>query len=543
MPDISMTQSLPLTDQRQQQDKRLLRIFNYYRVILSLILLFIYFNEVGKAFIGLEYPLLFISTTIVYTAVNVVLALLLLNDLRLHPQQVAANILIDILALTLLTYANGGVGSGFGILIILSIAAGSVLIRGHYEMMFAAIASIAMLMLEIYRGTVDEATPHYFQAGMLGMVFFATSLFVRRISQRIEASETLATQQATDIAHLEKLNRMIIQRMRTGIIVCNPDGQVHMMNEAAISLLSRKGDSNVPAADRPRHLPEPLIQRLSAWRQNPQRRTSPFQTFPENPEIQANFTAFRQDENTDVLIFLEDNTKAIQQAQQLKLASLGQLTASIAHEIRNPLGAISHAAQLLDESENLDDADRRLAHIVQGHSRRMNSTIENILELSRRRPSSPEPIMLKPWLQEFVGAFNESEQISGEFSIEVEPENLEVQIDPSQLMQILTNLSRNGLLYSREKTDRPVVHFKAGIRTDTELPYLDIIDEGPGISEEALPHLFEPFYTTGRNGTGLGLYISRELCQANNARLDHIASYAQGCCFRIIFPHPKQLTA
>jgi len=538
-----MPKQKSLISLRQQQDRRLFRIFNYYRLLLSLTLLFTYSNELGKVFIGLEYPLLFIVTTLAYTAINLILAMILLSDQVLRPQQIALNIVVDILALSLLTYANGGVGSGFGILIILSIAAGSILIRGRYAVLFAAISSIAMLALEIYRATADTTAPNYFQAGVLGMVFFATALFVKRISLRIDASEDLATQRATDIAHLEKLNRLIIQRMRTGIIVCNQEGVVHMMNEAAVFLLSQQNSEEGEASAEISKLPRPLMQRLIEWRQNPQRRTSPFQTTSENPQIQANFTAFMQEESTDVLIFLEDNTKAIQQAQQLKLASLGQLTASIAHEIRNPLGAISHAAQLLDESKNLDDADRRLTHIVQSHSRRMNSTIENILELSRRRPSSPEPILLSSWLKDFVAAFNEGERNAGEFTVQVLPEDMEVQFDPSQLEQILTNLSRNGLLYSQTKTGHAVVHFNAGIRADNELPYLDIIDEGAGVAPEALPHLFEPFYTTERSGTGLGLYISRELCQANNARLDHIANQSGGCCFRIIFPHPKQITA
>lgn len=526
---------------RQQQDKTLFRIFNYYRLILSFALLFSYSNELSKVFIGLEYPLLFIVTTLVYTAINLILVIVLLGDYELLPQQIALNIFIDIIALSLLTYANGGVGSGFGILIILSIAAGSILIRGRYATLFAATSSLAMLALEIYRAAVDGAAPSYFQAGILGTVFFATALFVQRISVRLDTSEDLASQRATDIAHLEYLNRLIIQRMRTGIIVCNNQGQIQLINEAAIALLAtseggRTGQPNV-------QLPAPLLHRLLEWRQNPQRRTSPFQTAAENPEIQANFRALHQDNSTDVLVFLDDNTKATQQAQQLKLASLGQLTASIAHEIRNPLGAISHAAQLLGESENLDEADLRLTRIVQDHSKRMNSTIENILELSRRRPSSPEPMSLKSYLEEFIQRFIEAEGSDAQFSVQVEPQDQEVQFDPSQLTQVLTNLTHNSLLYGRAQADQVKVRFKAGVRPDSELPYLDVIDNGPGIAPESVSRLFEPFYTTERQGTGLGLYISRELCQANNARLDYIAHHPEGCCFRIIFPHPKQITA
>lgn len=541
MSAITVPQNLSVD--RQRQDKKLLRIFNYYRLTLSLILLFTYFNEIGKDFIGLEYPLLFIATTLFYTTINLGLALLLLRDHILRPAQISGNILIDIAVLSLLTYANGGVGSGFGILIILSIAAGSILIRGHHTMMFAAAASLAMLSIEIYRALIDNALPHYFQAGVLGMVFFATSLFTKGVSRRIDTSENLATQQATDIAHLEELNRLIIQRMRTGIVVCNQEGQIRMMNQAAVILLSDKEAILSPTQRNFGTLPEPLQQRFNDWQHNPRRRPSPFQVSPKNPEIQANFAPLLDGDKSEVLVFLEDNSKAIQRAQQLKLASLGQLTASIAHEIRNPLGAISHAAQLLDESESLIDADRRLAHIVQDHSKRVNNTIENILELSRRRPSSPDNIRLKPWLEEFTLAFNEAEQNTGIFTLEVMPDDLEVQFDPSQLNQVVTNLSKNGLRYSEKQTGTATLHLRAGVRRSSELPFLDIIDEGPGVDGEALPHLFEPFYTTERSGTGLGLYISRELCQANNARLDYITGRSGGSCFRITFPHPKQIAA
>ncbi len=527
---------------QQPQDLRLLQIFNYYRVILSFVLLFIYFNEVSKVFIGLEHPSLFIFTAASYSAINIGLIFLLRAQLTLKAQQLVISILIDIFALSLLTYANGGVGSGFGNLIVIAIAAGSILATGRFASILAAIASISVILIELYRSFFDGASPHYFQAGILGIVFFATALFIRKISRRIYASEALAVQRASEVASLEKLNRLIIQRMRTGIVVCGDHGQLHMMNRAAEQLLGQTGlNDRTPSIEK--QIPDALKSRLLQWQSNPLRRTQPFRSGEDYPEVQANFTAFQRDENSDVLIFLDDNTKTAQQAQQLKLASLGQLTASIAHEIRNPLGAISHAAQLLQESPNLDKNDQKLTHIVHEHSKRMNSTIENILELSRRRPSSAEPISVKSWLEEFVTSFAESEQQSGEFSVEVAPDNLQVRFDPSQLQQVITNLVKNALRYSELATGNAAVTFIAGVRQSDELPYLDIINAGIGIAEEHRARLFEPFYTTERTGTGLGLYISRELCEANNARLDYIPSYTEGCCFRIIFPHPKQILA
>ena len=523
---------------RKRQEIGLLRILNYYRLVLSIVLISGYFNEVSKIFLGLESPSLFLTTSVCYGLLNLTLFFILRHDRELTPQQIVLNISIDIIVLALLTYANGGVSSGLGNLMIFAVAAGSILLNGRYSLMFAALGSISLISIEIYRTiTVIDAPHHYLHAGLLGMILFAAALFIRHISNRIQASEMLAAKRATDIVQLEKMNRLIIQRMRTGIIVSNAQGHIEMMNEAAKELLTPKDDAYTDAPNS--HIPPLLMERLKLWLQNPQQRTTPFQTSVENPEIQANFASLRQEEKSNVLIFLEDSTKAMQQAQQLKLASLGQLTASIAHEIRNPLGAISHAAQLLNESDTLDQADRRLSSIIHEHTIRMNDTIENVLELSRRHAAIPQQIDLADWLKNFIQRFNETETDQGEFTVNIQPPQLQVRFDASQLQQVLNNLCHNGLRYSLKQTGKPTLKLQADLIADTQQPYLDIIDNGPGIDEKTAARLFEPFYTTERSGTGLGLYISRELCQANNARLNHIASYQNGCCFRIIFPHAQ----
>jgi len=523
---------------RQRQDIGLLRILNYYRLTLSLVFISGYFNEASQVFLGVEQPSLHLITSIFYGLLNLALFFVLRRNRVLLPQQIVLNISVDIIVLGLLTYANGGVASGLGNLMIFAVAAGSILLSGRYNLLFASLASISLIVIEVYRAaTLVNISHHYLHAGLLGIILFATALFIRQISNRIQSSERLAARRATDIAQLEKMNRLIVQRMRTGIIVSDLNGQVELMNEAAQELLLAKNSPD--ARTQILHLPTPLLERLQMWLQNNQRRTSPFRTTTDNPEVQANFASLQQQGQPSILIFLEDNSKAMQQAQQLKLASLGQLTASIAHEIRNPLGAISHAAQLLGESEALDAADQRLSNIIHEHSIRLNDTIENVLELSRRHPPSPQQINILDWLNEFSCNFNETETEQGDFSVIVEPKLLDILFDSSQLQQVLNNLCHNGLRYSLQKTGKPTIHLKAGLHADTGQSYLDIIDDGPGIDETAASRLFEPFYTTERTGTGLGLYISRELCQANNARLDHIASYQDGCCFRIIFPHSQ----
>ena len=248
-----------------------------------------------------------------------------------------------------------------------------------------------------------------------------------------------------------------------------------------------------------------------------------------------------EDPAGDVTIFIEDTGEIQQQAQQLKLASLGRLSAGIAHEIRNPLGAISHASQLLSESPNLDQGDQRLTDIIYDHCLRMNDVIENVLEMSRRAPATPVKLKLREQLCEFNDAYTNANQ-NAEIEIDVEPPDTEIRMDPSQFHQVLTNLVQNGLRYSEEHSQCAYVRLQGGVDTISERPYLNIIDRGPGVDEAKVANLFEPFFTTEASGTGLGLYISRELCESNQARLSYSRHDDGGGCFRIIFAHPDRIT-
>ncbi|MDP7576682.1 MAG: HAMP domain-containing sensor histidine kinase, partial [Pseudomonadales bacterium] len=210
--------------------------------------------------------------------------------------------------------------------------------------------------------------------------------------------------------------------------------------------------------------------------------------------------------------------------------------ASIAHEIRNPLGAISHAAQLLGESTSMDDADKRLADIIQDHCVRMNNVIENVLQMSRRKTAEPKVIDINAWLSDFIEQF--SAGFSGEIEVEIETDNslkgFTVEFDPAHLSQVLGNLCQNGLRYSEKHVGKAKLRIKAGTEQASG-PSIEIIDFGQGVAEDLVSNLFEPFYTTEVSGTGLGLYLSQELCEANNARLGYSKADTGGSCFKISF--------
>jgi two-component system sensor histidine kinase PilS (NtrC family) len=241
------------------------------------------------------------------------------------------------------------------------------------------------------------------------------------------------------------------------------------------------------------------------------------------------------------LIYLEDSSVMAQQAQQMKLASLGRLAAGVAHEIRNPLGAISHAGQLLSESPQLEGPDKRLTEIIQTQSRRMNRIIENVLQLSRRAHSNPQHIRLQSWLEHFASEFAQERHVDAHsIAVDINPPDMEIHVDPTQLQQVLTNLCDNGVRHSADHPGLPKVELRGGVTRESGGPFLDVIDHGSGIPPENAEHIFEPFFTTETTGTGLGLYIARELCEINRARLSYLPVPTGGSCFRINFSNVGQ---
>ncbi len=519
----------------------LLKVYNYYRVFVGLALLTVFSQKLMGSRLGVLDPNLFLWVTLGYTIFNLGTALLVqVIPQRFFQDQYIGFSLVayDIAALTWLTYLSGGVGSGLGLLILVSVTTGAIIVKGRATTLLAALATIAVLYEEFYLSlSVPALHDDYFPAGVLGIFYFAFSIAIHNLSKRIRDNDIRALTQAAELTDLERVNRQIIQRMRTGIILVDRDNNVRMANQSARALAGEVDGEELT------RLPERLRERLMAWREDTDLRTPPFQIEAETPEVRVNFSAVRsQGAHGDVTIFLEDTGEIQQQAQQLKLASLGRLSANIAHEIRNPLGAISHAAQLLSESRNLDKGDTRLTHIIYSHCQRMNGVIENVLEMSRRSPPSPVRLCVKEYLDEFAVAFKEAVS-DAVIEIDVNPSDTEIRVDKSQLGQVLTNLVGNGIRYSAEHSDMPFVRLEGGVDARTDRPYLNVVDHGRGVPEEQVANLFEPFFTTERAGTGLGLYISRELCEANQARLSYYRHDEGGSCFRITFAHPDRITA
>lgn len=512
-----------------------LRLLTFYRLTLAGLLTVLFFGIPDNSALGTYNPDLYTLISVFYLAFSVAAGFTTRLRRPGYELQTVIQILVDITAISLLIFASGGPSGGLGILLVITVAAGSLLMPGRMAFLFAAMATIAIMGEQVYSALLLQLPRDsgYTQAGLLGAALFATAGMAYLMARRIHESETLAHRRGIDIANLAKLNAHIVQRLQAGIIVTDSRHQVRLLNETARKLLGLPADcENRPLAE----VSPPLHKKLMDWRQAPNREASLLVSEATGASILPQFTLLGTADGIGALIFLEDTAAMAKQAQQIKLASLGRLTASIAHEIRNPLGAISHATQLLKESRELGNDDQRLMTIIHDHTRRVNRVVENVLQLSRPVTTLPQVIGLQDWLGKFLDEFIHSGNCTpDQASISVNPTDLDVYMDLSQLHQVVWNLCQNAVHHARFD-GMPVNIQLVGGRSDTgQSPYLDIIDNGPGIDPAMTDQIFEPFFTTKTSGTGLGLYIAREICESNQARLAYQAGTSGGSSFRITF--------
>ncbi len=527
-----------MTTQAVDLNYPLLRIYAYYRLGLGGLLLTMFVAGVTPATLGVQDPSLFFYTALTYAAACL-LTLLILWQREFSPreEQLFLVLFVDVVALTLLIYASGGLGSGLGFLQLVVVAAGGIFLSRQVSTALTAMASLAVLTQTLYLDRLSlESSREIFVAGILGAMLFACSLSFGYLSRRLRLSAEELSRQAAHAQRIQQMAQSIIERMQTGIVVAKPDGRIELINQSAERLL------NWPPAPQ-RHLDDirEVAELASGWRSHPETRAPDLKVGPTQSEVRLRFAELSTDHDQDTLIFVEDTRGLNREAQNIKLASLGRLTASIAHEIRNPLGAISHAGQLLAESPDLNRADQRLVEIVGTNARRVNQIIENVMQLSRRRPTQTELVQLPAWLEQFRQDYQQQCDVDIPIHNHSGDPDLKVRVDTSHLRQVLTNLTDNGVRHSQQACGSAKVSYEFGIDKDSRLPYLQVIDTGHGIPEESLTHIFEPFFTTEASGSGLGLYLSRELCEANHASLSYERRPDNRSCFRIDFAHPDRI--
>jgi two-component system sensor histidine kinase PilS (NtrC family) len=407
--------------------------------------------------------------------------------------------------------------------------------------LFASFATFALLAEQTFaqlRGITGTA--EYAQAGILGAVIFVITGVVQLLRRRIVETEALAEQRGVDLQDLEELNDYIIQHLRESIVVVDANDRVRLMNESAGKLLGTLPASGAELAS----LSAPLAERLERWRaygDDLGGTTIIMGGKDAGSSIAPHFAALGSGRSEGVVVFLEDTSLIAERVQQTKLAALGRLSASIAHEIRNPLGALSHAGQLLAESPSIAPAERRLTDIIRVNSRRVSQIVDSVLALSKRDKTHPQRVRLCTWARDFAREFTQTQELNeAALTVKTESEDLEIEMDRTHLHQIVWNLCDNAVKYASKAAGAIAVEINCGRVEASGRPYLEVADHGPGIPADKAEQIFEPFYTGQPGGTGLGLYISRELCDRNGATLRYHARPDGGSLFRVVFSDLKR---
>ncbi|MEQ1801146.1 MAG: ATP-binding protein [Gammaproteobacteria bacterium] len=523
--------------------RRVLRFVGVFRAAIAASMLVIALGFPVSPILGTRDPALFLSTAAIYSAFALLVLAWQWQRPVILPRIALLELAADILAVILLMHASGGIQSGIGGLLVVFVGAASLTLRGRQAFFAAAVAALAVLAEQAF-SVLERTSPsgEFLAAGVLGAIIFMIASAAYPMARRLEESEALARQRGIDLANLAQLNEYIIQNLRESIVVVDEANRIRLINQSAAEHAGIR--TREPGQDLARLAPH-LSRMLGDWRRqgNPLLQPPSFLSADGTTRINAYLAPLGGREDGPVLMFLEDAGLLAQKVQQTKLAALGRLSASIAHEIRNPVGALSHASQLLEESPSLSADDRRLIDIIQTNSRRVSEIVENVLQLSRRENSRPELIYLASWTREFAAEFSSTlELYEGQVTV-MPAEDVEVRMDPGHLRQIVWNLCENAVKYASQNGGI-AVEIGYGRLPGSRRPYLEVADSGPGIAEDMREQIFEPFATGRNGGTGLGLFISRELCECNRAALIHEPRQERGkgggSIFRIVFADPAR---
>lgn len=535
-----MTQLFQKTEADTDLIHRSLNYLMIFRIGLAAVILMVAFGQFGGE-LQPEYKV-FLAQAASLTYMMAALAFASFHWRSIStPEELARfSLMTDLVVLLIALHCFGGLSSGLVILLIFTVGIGGLLLPLQVALFYASFVTIGIVVESWLASAGGFGSAVAVQAGIYGIASFITALGTSLLARWGREYQLLAERRRDDLAGLEQVNDLIIRRLRSGVIVVDADLTIRQMNESAWYLLG-----NPPGSERRLRIVAPaLVERLQRWQKTGAQLEEGLLLRSTQAAVIPKFVRLPGVVGEATLIFLEDTSVISRRARDLAQASLARLSASIAHEIRNPLGALSHASQLLNESGELPKQDRRLIEIIRDHTHRMNDIVENVLKLSRRESASPERIDICEWVKELATQFRQDNGLDPDtVRVESPRGSVEIEMDPGQLHQAVSNLLDNALRHSGREDGKPVITMRLSpIRGQREIA-LDIIDNGSGIPAEKRDQIFEPFFTTHKQGSGLGLFLARQLCDANQAPLEYVQIPRAGACFRILLKRAERETA
>lgn len=524
---------------------RSLQTFGITRIVITVLLL-AYLNYSPASDARALDALIRFEAGALYLLLAVLFALLSIYHRQRFMLQLLAQLVVDLVVISKLYVAAGGASSGLAILYLFPLAGCAILAPLLLALFVVSMVTLVLLGESGYQ-VLQSATSSsaVSQAGLYGAAFFAAVYTINRLAAGLIKQEALAASRGRDLRLQEAINSLVVADMGDGILVVGPDTEVHACNPAVERMLAGALTRRATGLRLDEVPPlRPIAEAFRSWKSGGREGGA------EGTDAAGHFVLIKTDSMVDAdhapdgrervsqvahlklrfvtvaavdpgedrtVIFMQDVSEIENRAQQLKLASMGRLTASIAHEVRNPLSAISHAASLLREDVT-EPTQRRLLSILSENVVRLDRMIEDILKLSRKAQVYEEPIELASTLEGIVAEFVDSNGLPpGQIALG-DMRGYSVRFDPLHLREVVVNLLSNALRYA-SATD-------GSIRLQVRVPKpgrveLHVQDDGPPITPQVRAHLFEPFYTTSSKGTGLGLYVARELCLNNGAMLDY----------------------
>lgn len=504
-----------------EQNRKAAFVYTFYRIIICALLGGFFLFNANGAGLGEKSPEVFLYTLSIYALVLVVSLGITTPIKSTDPKTKTLSFLFDLLALGLLVHSSGGINSNLTALFFVTVATASILLTAQYALLVAALAAIG-LMLEQFQFGLDGSGGGFnlpTEAGFLGIGLFGVTLAVHTLARQLERSRRITFKQNLDIERLQKLNQQVVEQLEIGIVVFDEHRKIKLSNHAA-QRLSRK------ALTPGNTIPSVVFQPYKQWREDTSQHPDTVPAEGPRPELEVKFVPL----NDITIAYVDDRTHIIQQAQNLKLASLGQLSATIAHEIRNPLAAISHAAQLLDE--DIPNEHQPLMQIIHRHVARLDGIVSNVLAISRGVTVSPESIALAHFIQALQTQWQEEGLPIQRIRVIPQTNLAPVLFDIEHLNQVITNLVINALKYSQQD-----ITITMGQQYNA--PWLAIADNGPGIPKKHRENIFDPFFSLATDGTGMGLFVANQHCQINRAHL-HYEDNQPGAKFVITFTHAQQ---
>ena len=512
-----------------------LTTFCVYRVVIAVILMISAWGFQRYQLLLVAPPALALWSLAFYFLVAI--GLLGLAHLRLPRSalHLSAQVVVDVVSMTFLMHAAGGVKSGIGLLLLVTLAASGLVARGRIAYFHAAIAALAILLEQSWQFlSLETPLADFLQAGLLAGSYFLIAGLGYTLAKYARGAEQIAAERGVDLANLAQINELVIRDMQDGFVVVDENGLIRQHNPQSEALI---GGLKFTGTRMLAEVSPPLAILLEQWRRDPERIFSMMRDQKTQKDYQVRFVAIGDSLPAPTVVFIEDASRIRAQAQQMKLVALGRLTASIAHEIRNPLSSINHAAELLQEDREQSgqpSEDVRLLTIIRDNAHRLDRMVEEVLYLNRRDRAHPEPIEARAYFEQFVQDFCANEKLAANAIDLTIQTRMRPVFDRSHLDQVLWNLVRNAHHHGSGRAGSTRISLQPGTVPDTLT--LDVVDDGPGVPVEAMPHLFEPFFTTDSCGTGLGLYIARELAEVNGASLECIVESRpanSGACFRL----------